>query len=933
MINKKNIKFGLLNAGSLGTNQDEFRVAMSCHRVDVMAINETWLRASQQDRAPSLPGYRLKHIPRPEHVRRGRGGGVGFYIHNSISTRSQSHPQCTNIEQFWLNLKTNGKSVLIGTAYRPPWQVLSEFLDGLTEAICGMGSYDHLILLGDLNVDMLNTNCSKNKQMQEFLTYLNLKQVVQSATHFIGDSSSLIDVICTDNGMKVRNVVVDHIKELGHHSFVTCEVVIKKEKPKPRMVLYRPIKNILQDHFQIDRDLIPWSVILEMTDVNIMVQAFNYFITQLFDLHAPLVKKTFKDRPTPWITDNVKLLFKLRDKARCRAHKTGREEHKKYYLGLKNQAAHALKSDKKAYFNNFINSNIRNPKALWKNLKLNVLPQHNDSYLPEYFNDANAINEAFLDVPGNCWADVSQLAYFEHNRFSKSTFSLRTVDQTSVLQIINSLESNAQGRDGINLDMLALTLPSSLQAITGIINQSIITCTFPELWKCAIIKPIPKISNPETYKDLRPISILPVLSKVLERVVHTQIIEYLETNNILPDLQSGFRKGRSTASALSDVVGNILESRDQGEASLLILLDFSRAFDAINISLLISKLIFYGFDQQTVTWFRSYLTNRSQCVEIRRMDGSITMSADCHVLRGVPQGSILGPLLFIIYSADVINCFKNCRYHMYADDVQLYTSFKPKDTHMAIKRIDEDLERTIIWAEQNTLVLNPNKTKFMVLGSKHQIEATLSANPKITILGREICKVDEALNLGLLMDKDLRFEKHVNNILRNCFYKLKVLYEIRDYISEPLRKQLSNSLILSRLNYCDIVYGPCLLNRTECLIQRIQNACARFCFRIPKRNHVTPYLNKHHILKMTARRKIHYASFIYSIIATQSPQYLYYKLEWKTDKCKFPIRSNVHPLIVPKYRTAAFRGSFKYAATHCWNILSPPQRQPWVLSV
>ena len=158
--------------------------------------------------------------------------------------------------------------------------------------------------------------------------------------------------------------------------------------------------------------------------------------------------------------------------------------------------------------------------------------------------------------------------------------------------------------------MLTLTLPQSLAAITAIVNRSITTGTFPDLWRKAIVRPLPKKSNPQSYKDLRPISILPCLSKVLERVIYLQVTEFLETNEVLPDLQSGFRKGRGTTTALADIVGNILEARDRGEGSILTLLDFSRVFDSINVPLLLSKLSYYGFDSETVAWFDSYLNRQ-----------------------------------------------------------------------------------------------------------------------------------------------------------------------------------------------------------------------------------------------------------------------------------------------------------------------------------
>lgn len=473
--------------------------------------------------------------------------------------------------------------------------------------------------------------------------------------------------------------------------------------------------------------------------------------------------------------------------------------------------------------------------------------------------------------------------------------------------------------------MLLLTLPHSLEALTAIVNASISTSTFPDKWKVAIVRPLPKCSNPADIKDLRPISILPCVSKIMEKVVSYQLAEFLEVNKILPEVQSGFRKFKSTATALLDVTDNVIASQDEGMCTLLVLLDFSRAFDSINISLLLSKLSYYGLDPAAVRWFDSYLSNRQQYVELRQTSGEPLCSSLTENKRGVPQGSILGPILFILYAADITKCIKNSRYHIYADDLQVYFHFRPRDLSDALQKLNEDLTGIANWAENNCLLLNASKTKFIVLGGKQQL-ALLPNNIGITLMGEPIERVCEARNLGLIVDEGLRFENHVANSVRNCFYRLKTLYKLRPYLSEDLRIQLVESLVLSKLNYSDTVYGPRLLSRTQRLIQRVQNACARFCFYIPSRCHVTPFLNKHYALKMKSRRKLHLACLLFSVVNFKNPSYLYDKLKWVTEYRQCSSRHGSQQLSIPRHRTANFTGAFRYAASKCWNNLPPPIR-------
>lgn len=474
--------------------------------------------------------------------------------------------------------------------------------------------------------------------------------------------------------------------------------------------------------------------------------------------------------------------------------------------------------------------------------------------------------------------------------------------------------------------MLLITLPDSLSTITALINHSLVTSVFPEAWKSALVTPLPKKSSVTQFQDLRPVSILPCMSKILERVVHMQLSSYMEENDILPVRQSGFRKSHSTATALLDITDNIVTAQDRGMGTIMVLLDYSRAFDAINIPLLLSKMAYYGFGASTISWFTSYLSGRSQKVKLVQSDGGCMFSVTSPVTRGVPQGSILGPLLFTLYTADIVTVIRHCQYHMYADDTQIYLSFHPKDTALAVDKINQDLVNITSWSESNTLVLNPNKTKLIIFGTPEQIRKVASCNPVVKIMNEQVERVSEARNLGVLMDESLRFEKHVLEVVKTCFYRLKILYRIRNYLSVDLRIRLCDALILSKMSYADLVYGPRLLARTEKMVQRIQNACARFCFKIPPRTHVTPFLNAAGILRMTLRREHHLATLLFETIKTGRPIYLFEKLDWRGSNSR-PCRTVSWQLRVPSHGSAAFRGSFKYSATKCWNNLPPPLRQ------
>lgn len=203
------------------------------------------------------------------------------------------------------------------------------------------------------------------------------------------------------------------------------------------------------------------------------------------------------------------------------------------------------------------------------------------------------------------------------------------VDECLIAKLLLKTKSNALGFDGITFDMILMTLPRTLSVITDIINTSIKTSKVPTVWKTAFVcryRTVPKINDPLELKDLRPISILPYLSKILEKVVYDQMSARLGTYDMLPEVQTGFRKKRSTSTALHDVIDEVLGAQDAGLGTIMVLLDFSRAFDCINVPLLLSKLHFYGFDIGTIRWFDSYLRDRKQIVKITQNNGNCLLS-------------------------------------------------------------------------------------------------------------------------------------------------------------------------------------------------------------------------------------------------------------------------------------------------------------------
>ena len=397
-----------------------------------------------------------------------------------------------------------------------------------------------------------------------------------------------------------------------------------------------------------------------------------------------------------WFTSNLRRLKILKQRAWNRYRKSGLLLHRQYYCQLRNFYNLALKREKQSFLAfNFKNNCKKNPKLFWSNLrKWNfVAPTARDSIPPDLFS-ADTVNNFFIDSIPKTTASPQFRNYFKRATFSNSNkpkFIYSPVEVEKIAKVTLKLKSSLTGYDGISARMLQLSLPFICNQLTHIINFSFEQGLVPNLWKISNVTPIPKRSKVDCLNDLRPISIQPVLLLIAETVIYEQFSDYISTLNILPKVQSGFRKNYSTATALLSITDDILRNTDARRITSLTLLDLSKAFDSLDINCLVEKLAYYGVGDLTLEWFQSYLNNRHQLCRIN-FNTYQEISSLRKVESGVPQGSILGPLLFSIFISDIQFVPRYCKIHLYADDIQIYFSFDPQDEEFALQKVNLDLE-------------------------------------------------------------------------------------------------------------------------------------------------------------------------------------------------------------------------------------------------
>jgi hypothetical protein len=487
-----------------------------------------------------------------------------------------------------------------------------------------------------------------------------------------------------------------------------------------------------------------------------------------------------------------------------------------------------------------------------------------------------------------------------------------------IKEIILKSSKATCANDPIPTKLIVDLLPELLSPITNIVNQSLSFSIFPSTLKSAIVRPLLKKSNLdcESYQNYRPISNLPFLSKIIEKVIASRLFKHMQLNDLLEKLQSAYKPYHSTETALLRIQNDILRCIDAGSNVALVMLDLSAAFDTVNHSNLLNLLQYHiGVNDSALALFKSYLTDRTQCVNINNI-----MSELASLVYGVPQGSILGPIIFSIYTLPLGAIIRhyNVQYHIYADDTQLYVSFKAADYSNELLRLHSCLNDIRTWMITNDLKLNDEKTEFLIFKSSRQ-QNDLS-NITLEICDSHITQSSIAKNLGVIFDSNISMDKQIANISKCCFMHLKNIRSIRNLLTDVAAATLIHSLVSTKLDYCNsLLYG--LPKYKIKKMQRIQNVAARILTKSNNDCNIKAILKDLHWLPVEERIRFKILLLVFRALKGNSPEYL--RELFTVYAPSRALRSaNKGQLIVPKTRLKTYGDrALSSAGPREWNAL------------
>jgi hypothetical protein len=442
--------------------------------------------------------------------------------------------------------------------------------------------------------------------------------------------------------------------------------------------------------------------------------------------------------------------------------------------------------------------------------------------------------------------------------------------------------------------------------------------TFPASCKHALLKPILKKSNlpQDDLSNYRPISNLTAISKFLERVIYNRLSTHIDCFQTYSPFQSAYRRCHSTETALLRIQNDILCAIDKQKVTALVLLDLSAAFDTIDHSILLHRLEnWFGVSGVALELLSSYLIGRTQSVSINGH-----CSAAEPLATGVPQGSVLGPLLFTMYTTPIAHLIQATpfSYHLYADDTQIYISFDSKDSTTNLQLLSSTLDNVHAWFSSNKLTLNPSKTEFLIIGTAQQ-KSKLNCKT-LSFDNSELQAAPCARDLGVIIDSELSHKNHITKVVQTSYMHIRQIQRVRHSIDLNSAILLANSLVSSRLDYCNSLYYG-LPEKSLNRLQQVQNSLARVVMPSCKKyDHIQPVLKKLHWLPIKKRIEYKLATLTFKVLASNQPSYLSELL------CRYvPVRSlrssDKNQLVIPDIRSANGRRSFKFAAPTIWKSL------------
>ena len=929
----KNFSLFHWNARSLSKNFESLKLLLSSLNefpFSVIGISETWLRSNSPNLF-NLNNYKLFRSDR----NKGRGGGVALYIFNEHRVRVRSDIHIEGCEDLFVEIVTEKcKNKIIGIIYRPPCNIPDTFLEKLDECLSIITRENkEVYLMGDFNIDM-NKSDNLSLKLENTLMSYAFNHHISNPTRITNTSKTLLDNIFSNNQdlNNVTNGIIYY--DMSDHLpiFVISETPDTTQSVKKlRPILCR--KETDNNIALLNQDLAQeeWSDVFRETDTN---RAYDVFLNKLvyyYNKNIPLVKKKSRRKNKhPWITKGIMKSIKTRTKLYKRALTTQNAEDFKDYKIYRNKLSNLIRISRKMHYSKQCEHNKNNKNGLWEVIN-DITGKNDKDHVSVFYNKneeltnpkdiSDSFNTYFTNIGPNLASKIKQdnninFATFLPPNFNKSLF-LTPTDEEEIFKIVRCLKtSRSSGHDGLSVHLLKRIVIHIATPLAYIFNLSITTGICPSSFKTAKVIPVFKKDDPSLLTNYRPISILPSMSKILEKIIYKRLYIFLQVNDILIPNQYGFRKHYSTDFAIIKLLNKITECFANKEHLIGIFMDLSKAFDTIDHNILMYKLQRYGIRGTSLLWIRDYLSNRKQYV-VYQCSESPTSNITC----GVPQGSILGPLLFLIYINDIVRSSPLLSFTLFADDTNIFYSHKNFDT--LVSTLNSEISKVSQWFSCNKLSLNITKTNFIRF--KPHSTQVIDPNYNIRINGLPLTELKSTKFLGITIDSCLSWNDHIHNVHTSVSKGIGILYRLKDFLSQNSLTILYNAIVLPYLTYCNIVWGNCSSTKINSILL-LQKRALRLITNSSYRSPTDSLFSQLKILKISDIHTIQTAIFMHKYTFNRLPSVFDNFFIPNSNIHSYPTRnSSGYHLENPRIILA--QKSLKHHGPDVWNSLPDSLKQ------
>ena len=899
----------------------------------ILVFTETWLKEENKHLC-NFNGYTPEHILRPTDGQfdfKIRGGGVSIFIKNNIEYKYR--PDLSKITQvaecLFIELNYNNKKYLIGGIYRVPNTDVKIFCETINAIIEPHRSYE-IILLGDFNICQLQNNCHTRElqnTMQSNSLFPTILAPTRVATILRQDgqyttTNTLIDNIYLNtqnafNSGTLDTSISDHYPVFallsGHQPPITKEITTIK---------YRLINDATLRKFKYALD--NSQELKDIFDINSGQIAFSNFFalfTKLYNHYFPikLLKATRKGIYKPWITVTLIDRMKIRDNLAKLAKR--QTINMNIYKDFRNKLTTEIRTAKAEYFANKFYETEGNMKETWRTINKVIKPKCNPNNNIKIIKDNVSVNKdevpnAFVEyftgiakkLTDQLPTSQNTVSHYLKDRIN-ATFSMNPVISNEVQKAISNLKSNGKGVNIISTLALKDNKCTLARILAHVFNKCISDGYFPTELKDGCITPIYKGGTKTELNNYRPICSLLPFSKIFERIIYDRMINFIEQNDILSITQYGFRNGLSTENAIINFIDKIHTGLEKRQHTAAIFMDLSKAFDVLDHQILAKKLEHYGFRDNFLNLLLDFISNRKYFVSANGIKSETKM-----VNIGVPQGSTLGPLLFILYINDMCNSSSLLDFTQFADDTTLTMSGSELDR--LTQEIETELAKVLDWLVVNKLIINIRKTHCMLFTNKKE-NRTLNINAHNTVLEQK----SECKFLGIIVDDEISWKPHINYISSKISKSIALLRILKYTFPKHILKTLYMTLIYPYFNYCNIIWGAADQTAIEPLT-KLQKKAIRIISRARYLDHTEPLFISMGLLTLSELFNLNCILFIYKCSYTNQFIDFSNRMIRGSDIHDHNTRSNSN-FRLPEDSLKRVRQSFFYKGIDHWNKLSP----------